>query len=66
MIKDQNKVGPWANRPQKLVRNHKVLRPSAQMVLENVGLIQFLLDEIYFEKTNLALYFLYQGLQYGP
>ena len=32
--------GHWANCPQNLVRAHKMLRPRAQMILENVDLFQ--------------------------
>ena len=48
----QNKGGggAWVNCPQNFVRAHKIVRPRAQMALENVGSFQYL---IY--KTNLAL-----------
>ena len=48
----QNKVGP-----QNLVRAHKMLRPRAQMALENVGSFLYLMYKRYkkIRKRNLAL-----------
>ena len=46
-IKSQNKAGPLASCPQNLVRVHKMLKLMAQMALENVDLIKYLMCKIY-------------------
>ena len=50
------KEGPQANCPQNLASAHRMLRPRAQMALENnFDSFQYLMYKIYQKKPNLAL-----------
>ena len=44
--RDQNKADPRGTCPQNLVRAHKMLRPRAQMALENVDSFQYLMCKL--------------------